>query len=141
MRPYPKYFLFLILFISANLSYSQKKIEVIVSLPSDIDYKKLYISFDNGLNQKLVRPTLKDNNFTISDSYYTRYGTITFAYPDSTETDGIPTVGFWVTGKPAKIRFYRDNTGSKNPFRNYQLENAFALEDMGGREFFKFNDI
>lgn len=119
-------------------SFGQKKVNVTVMLPSGIDYAKIGLSYNNGQDAKELKPIITNGMFTISDSYYSRYATLTFYYPDSTETDGISGVAFWVSGMPANISFYRDNMKNKNPFRNYRLSNASALADNGVNQFYKF---
>jgi len=140
MKSALNYLLFFILLSCSQTSFSQKKVDITVILPSNIDFKKMHIAYDDGLNQKSVKPMITNHKFSISDSCHSRYATLTIDYPDSTETDGIPCFSFWVTCKPANISFYRDNARHNNPFQNFHLENAFALADMGGTEFSTFTE-
>ncbi len=128
----PLNFLLLIFVITVcQFSFGEKKVEVTVQLPSEIDYKKMSVSYNNGLAYRWINPEIKDNSFTISDSCYSRYATITINYPDSTEVNGIPGFCFWVSDKPAIIRFYRDSVKKNNPFSHFYLTNALSVDNQG----------
>lgn len=132
------YLLLILLFWISQDSYGQKRVSVVVTLPTDIDYLKMRLYYDNGQYKKELIPIITNNTFTIADSCYSRYAIITIVYPDSTETDVIPGFDFVVSAFPANISFYRDSTKNKNPFRNYQLINALTLSDIGENQYYKF---
>jgi thiol-disulfide isomerase/thioredoxin len=129
--------LFFFLVITAQFTFSQKKIDLTVRFPFNIDYSKLAVFYDNGQYEKKIQPVIKEGTFTLSDSCYSRYATITFCYPDSTETDGAPAFSFFIDEHPAEIKFYTDSL-SNNPFRNYRLMNADALSELGSDEYGRF---
>ena len=129
---------FIALILLGQTSFGQKKVCVTVKLPSGIDYTKMILSFNNGQYNKGLKPIITNNSLTISENYYSRYATITFNYPDSTETDGIPGFAFLVSGDSATISFYQDNIKNKNPFRNYRLVNASTFAEMGESQYLKF---
>ncbi|MBB3187081.1 hypothetical protein [Microbacter margulisiae] len=132
----PLNYLLLVLMITVcQFSYGEKKIEVTVQLPSGIDYKKMSVDYNNGINYREIKPEIKNNSFTLADSCYSRYATLLISYPDSTEKDGSPTFGFWVSDKPAIIRFYRDNNVEKsNPFSHFYLTNALSVDKQGQKQ-------
>ncbi len=132
------YLLLVLIIALSQTSFGQKKVSVSVRLPSGIDYSKMGLSFNNGKEEKGFKPIVTNGSFTISDSCYSRYATITFVYPDSTETDGIPCFAFLVPGLSANISFYQEIVKTKNPFRNYRLTNASTFADIGESQFYKF---
>jgi len=134
------YLLLILIFTFGLSSFGQKKISVFVILPLGIDYTKMSLTYDNGQYVKGVKPIITNGTFTVSDSCFSRYATITFAYPDSSETDGIPCFSFLLSGISAKISFYYDSVKNKNPFGNYRLVNASTLEGVGENEYYKFID-
>lgn len=138
MRLSFKYLLLLLLFSYCHDSFCQKKVHITVTLPIGIIYDKLRVLYDNGQYRKLIKPVITNNTINISESYYSRYATITFAYPDSTETDGIPCFSFLTSGNSANIHFLTESLQNKNPFSNYRLENTLTLSDIGDNQYRKF---
>lgn len=138
MKSFLNYFLFVLFFVLTHFCSGQKKIELTVQFPSNIDYSKISIHYDNGQSEKRIDPILNNNTFLFSDSCYSRYATISFCYPDSTEKDGIPCVSFFINEKPAMISFYHDSHLNTNPFRKFKSLNAISFSDMGETEFSKF---
>jgi len=128
------YLLLIFVITVCQFSYGEKKVEVTVQLPSGIDYKKMGVSYNNGIFYRGIKPEIKNNSFTLSDSCYSRYATLLISYPDTTEKDGIPTFGFWVSDKPAIIRFYRDNVEKSNPFSHFYLTNALSVDEQGQKQ-------
>jgi len=132
------YLLLVLIITFGQTSFGQKKISVFVTLPSGIDYSKMGLSYSNGQYERELKPVITNNTLTFSDSCYSRYATLTFVYPDSSETDGIPCFSFLLSGMSAKISFYQDSVKNRNPFRNYWLVNASTLADIGESEYYKF---
>jgi hypothetical protein len=128
------YLLLIFVITICQFSFGEKKVEVTVQLPSEIDYHKMGVSYNNGLSYRWIKPKIKGNSFTISDSCYSRYATITINYPDSTEVNGIPGFCFWVSDKPAIIRFYRDSVKKSNPFSHFYLTNALSVDEQGQKQ-------
>jgi len=119
-------------------SYSQDVFDVIIKLP-DIKHERLFVSYNDGQTDKHYKiGNTAQNVLHITDTFYSRYATIRFAYPDSTETDGIPTFSFWVSSIPATISFFKDSSNKKNPFENYKLMNAYAMGEMGEKNLKNF---
>ena len=121
-----------------QVSFGQKEVHVTVKLPLGIDYTKMGLFYNNGQYEKGLKPIITNNTLTISESYYSRYATITFTYPDSTEMDGIPCFGFLISSNSATICFYQDSVKNKNPFRNFRLVNALTFNDIGESQYHKF---
>lgn len=132
----PLNYLLLVLMITVcQFSYGEKKIEVTVQLPSGIDYKKMSVGYNNGIGYRGIKPEIKNNSFMFPDSCYSRYATIFISYPDSTERDGMPTFCFWLSDKPAIIRFYRDSVKKSNPFSHFHLTHALSVDEQGQKQF------
>jgi thiol-disulfide isomerase/thioredoxin len=140
MKISTKYSLLILICAFSLNCWGQKKVSVTVNLPYRIDYSKLMISYNNGQDDRALKPIITHDTFTFTDSCFSRYATLTFVYPDSTETDGIPCFSFLVSGLSAKISFYRDSLKNKNSFRNYRLENASTLANIGESGYYKFID-
>jgi len=138
MKSILNYFVYASFIISPLFCYSQKKIELTVHFPPNIDYSKISIQYDNGQSRKSIKPILNNNTFILSDSCYSHYAAISFCYPDSTEKDGIPCSSFFLNEKPAMISFYHDSLSKKNPFREFKTVNAITFTNMGEAEFSKF---
>lgn len=132
------YLLLILVLNIGQTSFGQKKVSVNVKFPSGIDYSKIGLSYNNGQYERELKPVITNNTLTYSDSCYSRFATLTFIYPDSSETDGIPCFSFLLSDMSAKISFYQDSVKNKNPFRNYRLVNVSTLADIGESEYYKF---
>jgi hypothetical protein len=81
----------ILLLVFANLVfihclYGQKKFSVTLTLPLQLNIKKLILTYDNGKEEVWIRkPVINNNNeISISDSFYSKYATIILRYPKKT---------------------------------------------------------
>lgn len=138
MRLVLNYLLLFILFFLHDNLFGQKKVQITVELPIGIFQSKMKLLFDDGQYLKSINPVIVNNTFNISENYYSRYATLTFAYPDSTEIDGLPCFSFFIRGNEAHIHFINNNLNHRNPFGNFRLENALTLSDLGDEKYREF---
>jgi hypothetical protein len=100
-------------------SEAQKKFNVTIEFPNNIDCKKIKFQYDNGKERYgNLKPTFKNNTVVISEIYYSKYATIYVDYMKG--TTGFNNA-FWVTDKSASIRFSPDKDSTQSPLKNFKL--------------------
>ena len=128
----------IVFLVFGKISFGQRKVHITVKLPNGIAMNKMTVLYDDGQYLKSIKPIILNNTLTISEFYYSRYANLIFAYPDSTETDGLPCFSFLIRDDSAHIYFSEEKLVNKNPFRNYRLEKALTLADIGDNQYRKF---
>lgn len=131
---------FISIFLASLLSlavFAQKKVSVKISLPTHIDFDKLNVTFNNGVDSKNITSLINNGVIEFNDSIRSRYGTLYFSYPDSSETEGIPVYFYWIWDKPAEIDFNIKHENA-NPFRKAKLNNALSVYDKGYSQYLQF---
>ena len=109
----------IVFLVFGKISFGQRKVHITVKLPNGIAMNKMTVLYDDGQYLKSIKPIILNNTLTISEFYYSRYANLIFAYPDSTETDGLPCFSFLIRDDSAHIYFSEEKLVNKNPFRNY----------------------
>ncbi len=129
-------FILKLLLLYYSNSVAQKKFNVLIDFPSNIDRKNIKFQYDNGKERYgNLKPTFKDNKVMISGIYYSKYATIYLDYMKG--TTGFNNA-FWITDKSATIRFLPDKDSTQNPLKNFELKNAYSLNSMGQEKLNKF---
>lgn len=129
------YILILLLLFFLN-SVAQKKFNVVIDFPNNIDCKSIKFQYDNGKERYGdLKPTFKNNKAIISGIYYSKYATIYLDYMKG--TTGFNNA-FWVSEKYASIHFLPDKDSTQNPLKNFELRNAYSLNSVGQEKLNKF---
>jgi len=129
-------FILILLLLFFFNSEAQKKFNVTIEFPNNIDCKKIKFQYDNGKERYgNLKPTFKNNTVVISEIYYSKYATIYVDYMKG--TTGFNNA-FWVTDKSASIRFSPDKDSTQSPLKNFKLKNAYSLNSIGQEKLNKF---
>nr|WP_321454214.1 TlpA disulfide reductase family protein [uncultured Carboxylicivirga sp.] len=132
--------IYLLVLIYPCLIFSQKITNLRVILPDNIDLSQLSISFNNGINTRDLQNLINNNIIEINDTIWSRYGTLSCAYPDSTSTNGIPNYDYWITEGENVVDF---NVKSRfqNAFSQAILENALSVRNEGYGRYLSYIEV
>jgi thiol-disulfide isomerase/thioredoxin len=123
-------FSFLFIFSCNAVGLSQKKFSATIQFPSQLDKTHIQLLYDNGKKEIKVKSVFSNRQITISDSFYSKYATITINYLDKRGMY-LNSKSFFVPDEPAQINFYLQN---KKPLEKYKLKNAYDLDSMGAEK-------
>jgi thiol-disulfide isomerase/thioredoxin len=121
---------FLFIFSCNAVGLSQKKFSATIQFPSQSDKTHIQLLYDNGKKEIKVKSVFSNRQITISDSFYSKYATITINYLDKRGMY-LNSKSFFVPDEPAQINFYLQN---KKPLEKYKLKNAYDLDSMGAEK-------
>lgn len=121
---------FLFIFSCNAVGLSQKKFSATIQFPSQLDKTHIQLLYDNGKKEIKVKSVFSNRQITISDSFYSKYATITINYLDKRGMY-LNSKSFFVPDEPAQINFYLQN---KKPLEKYKLKNAYDLDSMGAEK-------
>ena len=116
--------LLLLLFLLRSFSLPQR-FSVTIILPAGTNLKNLSIRYDNGTRTVEVPAVFKNNKLLLSDTFVSRYATISIYYSERNEEQGWGG-SYWVNSKPAVISFARS-------WDHPELVNARSLEAENNR--------
>ncbi|MEO5912057.1 MAG: hypothetical protein ABIP95_14295, partial [Pelobium sp.] len=109
--------------------YSQKKFSVTVQVPSEMDAKRFWISYDNGKGEARVEKlSVKNNKIHITAPFYSAYAAIILSYPIKGSTNQLHTEIFFLKNIPASITLCGSDS-SLSPFYACKLKNVFTFEN------------
>jgi thiol-disulfide isomerase/thioredoxin len=123
-------FSFLFIFSCNAVGLSQKKFSATIQFPSQLDKTHIQLLYDNGKKEIKVKSVFSNRQITISDSFYSKYATITINYLDKRGMY-LNSKSFFVPDEPAQINFCLQN---KKPLEKYKLKNAYDLDSMGAEK-------
>jgi thiol-disulfide isomerase/thioredoxin len=119
--------LFLLGIFICQEALCQTKFEAKLIFPESIKKDKIEISIDNGKESKDITFELHDNQVVLSDTFYSKFAAIEIRYVNEEDRFHPFYTGFFVSEKPAIIRFIQSN--GKNSIGNHSIENAVNMED------------
>lgn len=131
MRARLKMFILLATLILPSQLLAQKKFTVKIGFPPKIKTASISIRYDNGRDaNNELEPVIKSNQCVITGEFFSRYATIMIGFED----DSLSYYNrFWVTEKPATIRF--TNTTEK------KLTNAIDLKTVEADKFTRYVSV
>lgn len=124
-----KFFLLLLIWGFANCLFG-KNINLEICFPEYFNFHGLSVYFDNGKLDKQITPIIKNNKWTLTDSIFDPYATISFYYWRENDKGFVKGYKFWITEKPAKIIFNPELKSLENPFAESSTVNAISLDDL-----------
>lgn len=130
------FFFTMALFICQK-GFGQMKFQAKLTFPQSIKKDKLQISIDNGTGSKDVSFELYENQITLSDTFYAKFAGIEIRYTNEEDAFHPFIAGFFVSEKPAIIRFIQKD-GGKNPIGNYHIENGLDMDNADARQLIDF---
>lgn len=107
-----------------------KTIKLEVIFPADLDFGKLDVYYNDGVEDKVVKPTINNNTWIFNDSCVGRYGKMAFYYTMANDNGTTKGYNFWISDNGAKIDFSLDHQPNENPFCRYKLQNVISLNDL-----------
>ena len=122
------FFLFAMTLFICQEGFCQMKFEAKLIFPQSLTKDKIEISIDNGKKSKDITFELHDNQVVLSDTFYSKFAAIEIRYVNEEDRFHPFYKGFFVSEKPAIIRFVQQSSG-RNPIGNYSIENALDMED------------
>lgn len=109
-------------------TFAQSSFAVQIEIPKQIAFDDIQFCYDNGKKElTCLKPVIKDNKLEISGKYYSKYATILVHFPSDNRTHYYHS--FWITDKPAKIKFFTKQTDSTSI--DYELTNVVDVWKMG----------
>ena len=117
----------------AFTSSAQKLFQVSIKFFSRLNTNKVKIFYNTGKEWKKAKLILIDNEVSISDSFYSRFATISCMYYANDKGSSFSS-SFFVWDDPATIIIKENKDTLANPFSDYILNNGF---DMAKTEYAK----
>jgi peroxiredoxin len=108
--------------------YAEKKFSVTVQVPSEMNAKFFWISYDDGKGEIKVKDfSIKNNRIFISAPFYSIYAAVILSYPINGSTVQLHTDIFFVNDVPASITLCKSDS-IFSPFYGCKLKNVFTFE-------------
>src|ERR1035437_9607552 len=119
MTKYLKLSLFILLCFTQGVK-SQKVFHVTIKFPEQLNTSKVKIFYENGKEFRKIKGPFTANEVTISDSFYSKYAIIDYAYYATVEESQFVS-RFFVWDSVAVITFNSNEDTIASPFSNYKL--------------------
>lgn len=130
----PSFIMLVFLGLSIELTFSQT-VNLRVVFPSNIDFDKLSISYDNGKERKEIKPVIVNQEWVLKDSLYDPYSYIAFYYyVNDPKVKANKGYGFWLSDKPAEIIFHGDSLSDNELLEHYTSFNVISPKDDTPKE-------
>ena len=130
----------LYLIISFDIN-AQKKFNVNIIFPENININNTIIAYENGRENRFIitSPVFHDNQTVLEGEFFSIAATIKICY----QNEKLKCNRYWVTDKPATLDFTKkSNTDIKKTlFEHERLTNIYNLNDKGEKLYKNFIDI
>jgi thiol-disulfide isomerase/thioredoxin len=137
-----KLFLFLFgFFFSISFSgFSQeyRKSDITIRFSPSFYPEKFKIIYSDGI-RGYYNPKAKLTWLKIERQFQSTFASIEVLYPNDDKNVSYSRAGFFVSDKPAEIRFFKNDT-SENRLASHKLVNAWTFDEMGASSYNKYNE-
>lgn len=133
-----RFFLYSTLFLSIFFSLlvsAQKRINLQLELPPNLESASLYVFIENGKELKRVKQPIVENKIVIQDTLFARYATIEVEYSLDTITYAYE---FWVNEQDANLVFESNNV---SPFALKKTNHVLNLTEVGNQQLKEFIQV
>ncbi|MEO6638654.1 MAG: TlpA disulfide reductase family protein [Ginsengibacter sp.] len=123
--------LILVFFLKMSIAvHGQRIFNAHIIFPQELSTEKVKIFYDNGKGIMKIKGPFLDNKVNITDSLYSKFATISCMYYGSYSQSSFG-MSFFVWDAPDTILINKNKDTLANPFANYQLTNAYDINETG----------
>ncbi len=120
----------------SGFSQEYRKSDITIRFSPSFYPEKFKIIYSDGI-RGYYNPKAKLNWLKIERQFQSTFASVEVLYPNDDNNESYSRAGFFVSDKPAEIRFFKNDT-SKNKLGSYKLVNAWTFDEMGASSYNKY---